>query len=209
MLRSRRPRAPLSPPAVLGTALLLTLALLLAGCSRGEAHWRLKDVTGLLPDLQFQLREAGHSVDARDFRGKITLVYFGYTHCPDVCPTTLAQLRTALGRLGAASDAVRVLFVTVDPARDTAGRLQNYVHYFGPQFVGLRGDDAALRRLTKRYRVTYEAGRADARGDYEVAHSSGVFIFDRGGHARLLATPKDSVDAVAADLTRLVAAGEG
>ncbi len=187
-------------------ALLAALALL-AGCQRDHS-WHLKNVSGLLPDLQFTLQSTvGSPVTAEYFRGDVLLVYFGYTHCPDVCPTTLAELRSAIGTLGERRKQVRVLFVSVDPARDTLPVLQDYVHYFGPEFVGLRGTQKQLESLTKRYRVAYEADPPNAHGDYAVAHSSGVFIFDRKGEARLLATGADSAQAIEADLKRLLQAG--
>jgi protein SCO1/2 len=182
----------------------VTLALLLTACGSSQP-WRLTNVSGLLPRLQFKMRRAnGKRVTAQDFRGKTVLLYFGYTHCPDVCPLTLAKLSRALHTLGGAADRVRVLFVTVDPSRDTPAVLRQYVRAFGPHFVGLRGDDDQLQTLAKRYRVTYTAQQPDARGNYQVTHSSGVFIFDRRGDARLLATSSSKAPAISADLKRLI-----
>lgn len=158
-----------------------------------------------MPPLRFALTEdSGNPVQAKDFRGHITLMYFGYTHCPDICPTTLAKLKAAINRLPeSAAQNVRVLFVTVDPKRDGLERLRAYTAAFGPQFVGLRGGDAELTQLTKRYRITYGYGKPDANGDYEVSHSSAVFVFDRSGKARLMVRDSDGVDALAADLEHL------
>lgn len=182
----------------------LALCLLLAACSH-EIGWKTKDITGLMPPLQFTLTEdGGATVHAKDFQGHVTLIYFGYTHCPDVCPTTLAKLAAAVNRLpeSAAKD-VRVLFVTVDPKRDSLERLRTYTTAFGPEFIGLRGNEEELTELTKRYRVTYGYGKPDASGNYEVSHSSAVFVFDRTGAARLMVRSADGVDAVATDLKRL------
>jgi len=121
-----------------------------------------------------------------------------------VCPTTLADLSRAVSKLGASASKVRVLFVTVDPKRDTQQILESYTQAFGPEFVGLRTSDPELRRLTKRYRVTYSLGTPDARGDYEVTHSSAVFIFDGTGRARLLADSGDSAAAISHDLQQLI-----
>jgi len=181
----------------------VAVAAIVSGCSEGSP-WRVKDISGLMPELEFQLQATtGGTATAADFRGKITMLYFGYTHCPDVCPTTLGKLRQVIGRLEEA-DRVRVLFVTVDPARDTLDRLDTYLGYFGPQFIGLRGEDDALARLAKRYRVTYEREPADEEGDYTVAHSNGVFIFDARGDPRLLATQQDGIDAIVHDVSRLL-----
>jgi len=188
-------------------ALLLATALLLGACG-SDTTWRLHDLSGLMPRLRFALTDGdGQTVRAGKFRGKVTLLYFGYTHCPDVCPTTLAKLAKAVATLGAGADRVRVLFVSVDPQRDRPATLRSYTGYFGPRFVGLTGGDKELRALTKRYRVTYGLGKPNADGDYEVTHSSAVFIFDAEGQVRLLATHQDTGDAIAADLQRLIAEG--
>ena len=186
-------------------ALVIALALAcVAGCSRGPPY-HLQSIQGLMPRLEFQLMDDdGREVNAERYRGNVVLLYFGYTHCPDVCPTTLAALGAALGRLGADASRVTVLFVTVDPARDTAPVLKRYMSYFGPQFVGLRGDDEALRPLIRRYRVAYHRDPPDRNGNYAVEHSSVVFVFDANGRARLLAQEGDAPDAVAQDLRRLV-----
>lgn len=191
---------------------LATLCLLLAGigglsaCSSDEAAWRLKDISGVMPPLQLELTNtAGETVTADDYRGKIVLLYFGYTSCPDICPATLGNLRHVMERLGKDADQVRILFVTVDPQRDTRKKLGSYTGFFGPQFVGLRGDDSALQALTKRYRVTYSRGTPDPKtGNYPVTHSSAIFVFDRSGKARLLAGLDDGVDAISHDLARLL-----
>jgi protein SCO1/2 len=189
--------------------LIASIALLasLAACSRQEP-WTLDNITGLMPSLKFSLmNDAGQPVNAFDYRGKLVLLYFGYTHCPDVCPTTLATLARAIRDLGPDAARIRVLFVTVDPARDTAQVLKRYVAAFGPQFIGLRGDDDALESAAKRYRVAYSRERPDAQGDYTVAHSSAVFIFDGNGKPRLLATGSETSAAITQDLRRLLAQG--
>lgn len=189
-------------------ALALAVALTwLSGCSR-EPPYHLQSIAGLMPRLEFQLTDdGGRPVDAERYRGDVVLLYFGYTHCPDVCPTTLAALAAALARLGVDANKVKVLFVTVDPARDSAPVLKQYMSYFGPQFIGLRGDDAALRPLIRRYRVAYHRDPPDAQGNYSVEHSSIVFVFDGKGRARLLARDSDAPDAVAQDLHRLLQSG--
>lgn len=185
--------------------LLLALStLMLAGC--GEQSWQTKDISGIMPALAFRLTdENGRTVSAADFRGKVTLLFFGYTHCPDVCPLTLARLAQVASRLDEEDrQDLRVLFVSVDPARDDPETLRRYTDAFGPAFIGLTGDKAALDELTRRYRVTYGYGDKDAAGDYEVSHSSAVFAFSRQGQAQLLIRDSDSLDAVAADLRQLL-----
>lgn len=178
----------------------------LSGCHSG-APWATKDISGLMPQLSFTLTEANRNirVDEKEYRGRVVLMFFGYTHCPDVCPLTLSRIKTAVAKLGEQAQQVRVLFVTVDPNRDSVQDLKRYTEFFGPQFVGLRGSQAALRVLTKKYRVTYGYDKADAQGNYNVSHSSAVYIFDRKGEARLLVRSSDSVSAITSDLKRLLA----
>jgi protein SCO1/2 len=185
----------------------LLLVGLLVGCGRSAPPWGLRDITGLMPPLDFSLTEAsnGAAVHGKDFRGHVVLLYFGYTHCPDVCPTTLSHLVRAVAALGPQAEQVRILFVTVDPARDTLAQLKTYAAAFGPQVVALRGSQDKIKALTKRYRVTYGYGKPDAHGDYEVSHSSAVYVFDREGDVRLLADSTAEPSIITGDLKRLLA----
>jgi protein SCO1/2 len=161
-----------------------------------------------MPDLAFQLtNDESKTVTAGDYRGKIAVLYFGYTHCPDVCPLTLAHLHAVLQKLGKPADHVRILFVSVDPTRDTPAVMHDYVKAFDPRAVGLTGSAADIETLTKRYRAAFtrEPGAAD--GSYEVSHSSGIYIFDESGKARLLATPADPQDKIVHDLQLLLGSG--
>ena len=161
------------------------------------------DVTGASPDLAFSMTRAsdGQLVDAADYRGKVVIVYFGYTNCPDICPATLANLSEAIAQLGARGRDVRVLFVTVDPDRDTSSALREYASAFGPEFDGLRGTANGLMRFARRYRVAYQVNKAPT---YEVMHSESVFFFDRRGHARLVTLSTDDAKAIAADIAHLL-----
>lgn len=187
--------------------LLALVALVLSGC--GEQSWQTKDISGLMPALEFTLvDENGREVKGQDYRGKVTLLFFGFTNCPDVCPTTLARLAAATSKLSEeAREDVRVLFVSVDPARDDLETLRQYTDAFGPEFIGLTGDKAALDALTRRYRVTYGYGEKDEAGNYAVSHSSAVFAFDREGEVRLLIRASDPMDGIVADLRQLLEAG--
>jgi protein SCO1 len=187
---------------------MLLLALGISACAPARPPFALHDVTGLLPRLDLALTDQdGELVTGKSYRGEIVLLYFGYTHCPDACPTTLATLVQALHLMGSSSREVRVLFVTVDPARDSQAVLKRYVGFFGSSFVGLHGDDAELTALSKRYRITYHRDLPDRSGNYAVGHSNAVFVFDRHGRARLLATSADGPAAIARDLRHLLGSG--
>ena len=184
--------------------LILLLALGLAACSK-DVKWKLLNLTGVMPKLQFHLHDdQGQPVTADKYRGKIVMLYFGYTHCPDVCPTTMAKMGQALSSLGTDAKKVRVLFVSVDPARDKPKQLKNYTAAFSPEMDGLSGTQKQLRALTKRYRVTYGYGKPDKEGNYEVTHSSAVFVFDTKGNTRLMAQSDTTADAMAHDLRLLI-----
>jgi protein SCO1/2 len=182
------------------------LACALGGCGHSDQNWQLTNVQGHLPDLSFSLTsDRGQPVTAKDFKGDVLLVYFGYTHCPDVCPETMARLTQVLSKLGNDARRVRILFITVDPARDTPQALHGYVTAFDAQHaVGLSGTDSQVRVLARDYRVAYQADQPTSDGNYTVTHSSAVYIFDNDGRARLLATSSDSIDAITHDLRQLV-----
>ena len=183
--------------------------VLLAGC-RSSEPWHAMDVSGSSPPLALTLTRAsdGAQVTAADYRGRIVMLYFGYTFCPDICPTTLANIAGILERLGSDAQRVRVLFVTVDPDRDTAPVLAAYVRNFAPQIEGLRGTPDQLAALARRYRVAYSVTPETQDHPYEVTHSSAIYIFDAAGAARLLVsslgTAEPDLAGTAADLKRLV-----
>jgi protein SCO1/2 len=182
---------------------------LLAGCGDG-AKWHSIDVSGSLPALSLTLTRASDSkeVTEANYRGRIVLLYFGYTLCPDACPTTLSNIAEILTRLGPQARQVRVLFVTVDPNRDTPTVLAAYVKNFAPQVEGLRGTADQLAALARRYRVVYSVTPATKDHPYEVTHSSAIYVFDGSGAARLiiasLATSTPDIAGATADLQRLV-----
>lgn len=167
-------------------AFAFALILAAAGCGR-VARSDTTDIAGVMPRLAFAMTRANDdvAVNATNYLGKTVLLYFGYTHCPDECPTTLANLTSALKQLGPDAERVRVLFVTVDPARDSISVLKSYVNAFAPQIDGLRGSANAVAALARRYRVIYEVKPSPARS-YSVMHSGSVFMFDRSGRAQFV-----------------------
>ncbi len=147
-------------------------------------------------------------VTEADYRGRVVMLYFGYTFCPDVCPTTLANVADILKRLGPDAERVRLLFVTVDPDRDTLPALADYVKNFAPQIDGLRGDSDQIASLARRYRIAYSVTPATGTRPYEVTHGSAIYVFDGSGAARLLipslGSTASDVASVTADLRRLI-----
>jgi len=206
-----RPLRNLRPARWRGRALRAAALLLVlpAGCDR-PAHWHSTDISGNLPVLSFTMTRAADrkTVTAADYRGKVTLLYFGYSFCPDVCPMTLSNVARVLREIGPRASDIRVLFVTVDPDRDTLAVLKPYAAAFGPQVDGLRGDPDQLAALARRYRVAYSVSPASPGHAYEVTHSSGIYAFDRLGRPRLListlSSARPDVTGTAEDLRALL-----
>ena len=163
----------------------LLAAALLAGCDSGP-KFRSTDITGA--DFGKELALTGHDGKPRslaDFRGKVVVLVFGYTHCPDICPTTLADVAAVTKQLGSDAARVQVLFVTLDPERDTPDVLASYAPAFDPGFLGLYGDAAATQRAAKDFKIFYEKRPAGAPGAYTVDHSAQSYVLDAQGHLRL------------------------
>ena len=192
---------------VVRLARMLAFAPLIAIAACSPKHpWHMTDITGAMPALEFSMTRAndGKAVTAQDYRGKVTILYFGYTHCPDVCPTTLANLSEMLHSLGHDARGVRVLFVSVDPNRDTLPVLKEYVAAFAQEIDGLRGTDNALASLARRYRVIYSVTPRAPGHSYDVMHSNSVFFFDATGRARLVTTSTQDVKGIAEDVAHLL-----
>lgn len=172
-----------------------------------SADTRIHPVRGFLPDLRFTLTgNKGETVTEEAFEGKIVLLFFGYASCPDICPTTMAQLSQALALLGEDADKARIVFVSVDPHRDTPEKLQAYVNLFDSNAVGLTGTEKQVADVARRYRVAYQIEKPPANqpDTYEVAHARGIYIFDQQGRARLLASDGNSVENLAESIRGLL-----
>jgi protein SCO1/2 len=178
----------------------LFLSLFLAGCDGGEP-WHMTNVSGGPPRLSFTLTNAdGARVTGADYRGKVVALYFGFTHCPDVCPAALANLADVAKRVN--NPDFRILFITVDPDRDTRQVLREYAAAFTPQMEGLTGTANQLADVARRYRVAHGVKKGPP---YEVMHSNAVFFFDRSGKARLATLDSSRPAEMAADVSRLLA----
>jgi protein SCO1/2 len=183
--------------------LFLLSVLALAGCHHDLSPQDV-NIVGLVPDLAFSMTDTRNNtlVSERNFRGKVTLVYFGYTNCPDVCPATLYNLDRIFKRMGDLGANVQVLFVTVDPDRDSAAVLNQYTALFGSNVIGLRGTADQLYALARRYRVVFSVAKTPV---YSVTHSAAVYVFDAKGKPQFiiagLDTDKPDIEGIAADLS--------
>jgi protein SCO1/2 len=168
---------------------LLLAGFALAGCDKPESgpRFKLTDVTGASFGKELALTDHnGKPRTLADFKGKVVTVFFGFTHCPDVCPTTLAEMALVAKELGADADKLQVLFVTVDPERDTRELLSRYVPSFNPSFLGLYGDASETVRAAKEFKIFFQK-QPSSGGTYSVDHSAGTFILDQQGRLRLYA----------------------
>ena len=181
---------------------------LLAGCGVDGPKFQASDITGSSFGRDFELMAPdGKPRRLADFRGKAVALFFGYTQCPDVCPTTLAALADAMKRLGPDADRVQVLFVTVDPERDTPTLLAQYVPAFDPRFLGLYGDADATARTAKEFKVLYQKVPGASAGGYTMDHSAGTYVYDPQGRLRLYVSNGQGADVFAHDLRELLRAG--
>lgn len=163
--------------------------MFIAGCGDApeKPRFKLTDVTGAAFGKDFELTDHnGQRRKLADFKGKAVTVFFGFTHCPDVCPTTLGEMAQVMKELGADSGRLQVLFVTVDPARDTGEMLQRYVPAFHPSFLGMTGSAEDIARTAKEFKIIYQRQELPG-GGYSMDHSAGTYIFDPEGRLRLYA----------------------
>jgi protein SCO1/2 len=179
---------------------------LLAGCNfNKEPELYGTDITGASFANTLSLTDhTGKPRTLEDFKGKVVVLFFGYTHCPDVCPTTMADLAQAMKMLGAKSDEVQVLFVTVDPERDTQQVLADYVPSFDPRFIGLWGTPEQTADTAKNFKIFYAKQESKGKSDYTIDHSAGVYVFDKQGHVRLYIKYGEKPQEIASDLKTLL-----
>lgn len=191
---------------ITGAAGAAALALL-AGCERaGAPQFKAIDITGADYARDFDLPDAqGQRRTLAEFRGKVTVVFFGFTHCPDVCPTTMLELAEVRKALGADGQRVAGVFITVDPERDTPEVLGPYVSAFAPDFVALRGTPEETRALAKAFKVFYNKVPGKTEGSYSIDHTAGAYVFDAQGRVRLFTRYGTGAEALKHDLALLLA----
>jgi protein SCO1 len=190
-------------------AFVLAAGSLLAACERmpgaSKEPFKSVDITGAEYARELSLTDAqGKPRTLADFKGKVTLVFFGYTQCPDVCPTTLAELAAVKRELGPDGERVQGVFVSVDPQRDTAEILKAYMASFDPGFVALRGTPEETQAAARNFKVFYAKVPGRTEGSYTVDHTAGTYVFDAQGRVRLFVRYGSGADALKHDLKLLL-----
>jgi len=194
--------------ALLLAAALAASSMMLSACGEKSApapKFQNTDLTGLEYARDFALTDhTGKPRTLADFKGKAVVVFFGFTQCPDVCPTTLAEMSEVLKQLGPQADKVQVLFITVDPERDTQELLSKYVPAFHPSFIGLRGDAAATEKVAKEFKAFYQKVPGSTPGSYTMDHTAGSYVFDPQGRIRLFVRHGKGPEPIVHDLKQLL-----
>ncbi len=184
---------------------LLLVLLALGACQQGKARFRATDITGADFGRDFALTDhTGTPRALAHFRGRVVVMFFGFTHCPDVCPTTLAELAAEVKKLGADGDKVQVLMVTVDPERDTPQVLSQYVTAFDPRFLALRGTAEETARVAKEFKILYQKVAGARPDSYTMDHSAGTYVFDTQGRLRLYVSYGRGPEVFAHDIALLL-----
>jgi protein SCO1/2 len=189
-----------------GAALIIALAAVLTALFSNPESFRgalYGEPYPIAPEIELTQAD-GEVFRLRDQRGKIVLLFFGYTFCPDVCPTTMADLKQALKKLGARADSVQVVFITVDPQRDTPENIERYVYQFNPSFVGLSGTEDELQPIWDGYGVFREISQGSAATNYLMTHTARVTLIDAEGNLRLSYAFKTPVEDIVHDLKILL-----
>jgi protein SCO1/2 len=187
---------------------VLAMAVLLSGCDKifdKPPSFENTDVTGLEYGKGFTLTDhTGKPRTLADFRGKVVVMFFGYTQCPDVCPTTMVEMANVMKDLGPAADKVQVLFVTLDPQRDTRELLAQYVPAFDKRFLGLYGNAEQTAAVAKEFKVFYSKVPGATPGSYTLDHTAGSYVFDRNGKLRLFVRNGQDPRSIAHDIRQLL-----
>ncbi len=195
-----RSRLPAWFPPLLGVLVVLALFAWFVLPRLRPYQFNGTPIQSVMPATDFTLTSADGPVSLSDYRGKLVVLYFGYTFCPDVCPTTLSDVNRALAQLGDKAEEVQLIMVSVDPARDTPQKLTEYVEFFNPTFVGVTGTDDEVRSVATLYGIWYEAHEEEGASGYLVDHTATLNIIDEEGHLKLLIGYGTGADAIAADL---------
>jgi len=184
---------------------LLCMMVVLVACGEKRPAFTNTDITGLDYAKGFSLKnQDGKPVTLETYKGKVVVMFFGFTQCPDVCPTTMAEMANVMKELGPQADDVQVLFVTLDPERDTPELLKQYAPAFDKRFVGLYGTPAEIAQTAKEFKVFYQKVPGQTPDSYTIDHTAGSYVFDKQGKVRLFLRHNQGPAPIAHDLKLLL-----
>ncbi|MBB5216206.1 SCO family protein [Parapusillimonas granuli] len=191
--------------ALVGLAAATALAPVLSACGKKEVSFLGSDITGTKLGREMAVKDASGAVRTlADYKGKVCVVFFGYTQCPDICPTSMAELSQVMELLGKDADKVQVLMISVDPDRDTPEILSAYVQAFHPSFIGLTGTPEQVATTAKSFKAFYAKAAGPTPGQYTMDHASSFYIIDKQGEARVLVSGKAGAEDIASDIRQLL-----
>ena len=186
--------------------LLLTLPFLLGGCSKHSQPFENTDISGSDIGGEFPLSDCyGAQAKLANFHRKVVIIFFGYASCPDICPTALSKFARLLQQPGLTPDTVQVIFISLDPARDSPDHLCEYTRWFHPSFIGLTGDSTTISEIAAKFRVTSIKKEIAGEMGYVLDHSAGAYVFGIDGRIRLYLAENAKPEAIAEDIRRLIA----
>ena len=187
-------------------ALLFLIFICLVSCQK--THYESfvgTDISSVHLDTSFKLRDFnGHLRTLEDFKGKVVVLFFGFTHCPDICPTTMTDLKKTMNLLKGKASGVQVIFITLDPARDTEDVLKKFIPTFNSSFLGLTGSESEIDKVTTQFKIFYKKVNDGSKAGYTIDHSAGLYVIDKNGSVKLHISNGEKPEDIASDLEKLI-----
>ena len=187
-------------------ALLCLIFICLVSCQKiKDQSFVGTDISSAHMDTSFKLRDFnGRLRTLEDFRGKVVVLFFGFTHCPDICPTTLTDLKKTMNLLKEKASGIQVIFITLDPARDTEDVLKKFIPTFNSSFLGLTGSESEIDKVTTQFKIFYNKVNDGSKAGYTIDHSAGLYVIDKNGNVKLHISYGEKPEDIASDLEKLI-----
>ena len=187
-------------------ALLCLIFICLVSCQKiQDQSFVGTDISSAHMDTSFKLRDFnGRLRTLEDFRGKVVVLFFGFTHCPDICPTTMTDLKKTMNLLKEKASAIQVIFITLDPARDTEDVLKKFIPTFNSSFLGLTGSESEIDKVTTQFKIFYNKVNDGSKAGYTIDHSAGLYVIDKSGNVKLHISYGEKPEDIASDLEKLI-----
>ena len=187
-------------------ALLFLIFICLVSCQKThDESFAGTDISSVHMDTSFKLRDFnGRTRTLEDFKGKVVVLFFGFTHCPDICPTTMTDLKKTMNLLKDKASGVQVIFITLDPARDTEDVLKKFIPTFNSSFLGLTGSESEIDKVTTQFKIFYKKVNDGSKAGYTIDHSAGLYVIDKNGSVKLHISNGEKPEDIASDLKKLI-----